>query len=113
MISDRAQERAGAAALLATDLHDYLGGSQAQVREEQGSESPAFLQVSCGGSPAMYVLGVFMLSQTFRFFFPLQYSPWGSPLVTDFTLTFAGVVWSAHSLFGIKGSECMGSSSLL
>ena len=38
------QERANAAAVLATDLHDFLGGSHAQIREAQGRESAAFQQ---------------------------------------------------------------------
>ena len=38
------QERANAAAVLATDLHDFLGGSHAQIREAQGRESAVFQQ---------------------------------------------------------------------
>jgi len=39
-----AQGKASAAAVLATDLHDFLGGSYAQVQEEQGRESAALQQ---------------------------------------------------------------------
>ncbi|KAK9832753.1 hypothetical protein WJX81_008438 [Elliptochloris bilobata] len=39
------EDKANAAAVLATDLHDFLGGSHAQIREAQGRESTAFQQL--------------------------------------------------------------------
>jgi hypothetical protein len=54
-----AQGKASAAAVLATDLHDFLGGSYAQIQEEQGRESAALQQARliltlCPTQPAAF-----------------------------------------------------------
>ena len=39
------QDEAGAAAVLAVELDDALGGAAKQLRQVQGSEAPEFVQV--------------------------------------------------------------------